>query len=38
VINDVGAASPSAQSAQARLVPGCTIVYSAPDLVVYRVP
>jgi hypothetical protein len=35
VIDDAGVVSPPAQ---ARLLPGCTVVYSAPDLVVYRVP
>lgn len=36
VIDDVGAGlSPSAQ---ARLLPGCAVAYSAPGLVVYRLP
>jgi hypothetical protein len=35
VIDDVGAASPRTQ---ARLLPGCTVAYSAPGLVVYRLP
>lgn len=35
VIDDAGALSPLAQ---ARLLPGCTVAYSAPDLVVYRLP
>jgi len=33
VIDDVSAVSPSAR---ARLLPGCTVAYSAPGLVVYR--
>jgi len=35
VIDDAGALSPSAR---ARLLPGCGVAYSAPGLVVYRVP
>jgi hypothetical protein len=35
VIDDVGAAS---TRTQARLLPGCTVAYSAPGLVVYRLP
>jgi len=36
VIDDVGSGSPL--SAQSRLLAGCTVAYSAPDLVLYRVP
>ena len=35
VIDDVGAVS---ALAEARVLPGCTIAYTAPGLVVYRVP
>ena len=35
VIDDAGAVSPPER---ARLLPGCTIAYSAPGLIVYRVP
>jgi hypothetical protein len=35
VIDDVGAASPPTE---ASLLPGCTVAYSAPGLVVYRLP
>jgi hypothetical protein len=35
VIDDVGAVSPVER---ARLLPGCTVAYSAPGLEVYRVP
>jgi len=35
VIDDVGAVSPSVQE---RLLPGCTVAYSAPGIAVYRVP